>query len=239
VIDLRVAGARVWFTDRHGGVSREPYASANLADHVGDELDAVARNRRWLARALGEVPPDPRAWVWMRQVHGATVVTVDRAPAAPPDADAAITGSTGLPLVVLVADCAPVALVAPGAIGVVHAGWAGLEQGVIARAVEDLRRRGGGPVRAVLGPCVHPTNYEFGAELLGRLVNRFGSEVAALTSAGQPALDVPRCVRVALDVAGVGDFHDVGICTAASPDYFSARAEGITGRQAVVVVRDA
>jgi hypothetical protein len=166
-------------------------------------------------------------------------VTVDGAAATPPEADAAVTTRAGLPLVVLTADCAPVALVAPGAVGVVHAGWPGLEHGVLGRAVGALRALSPGPVRAVLGPCVHPGHYEFGADLLDRLVARLGPEVAARTDAGTPALDIPTAVRLDLARAGVDDFEDVGVCTATSPDHFSHRRDGVTGRQAVVVVRTA
>jgi purine-nucleoside/S-methyl-5'-thioadenosine phosphorylase / adenosine deaminase len=190
-----------------------------------------------VARAVGGDAADPAAWVWLRQVHGRDVVTVDTVPGVAPEADAAVTGRAGLALVVLTADCAPVALVAPDAIGVVHAGWPGLEQGVLAAAVEALRARSSGPVRAVLGPCVHRGRYEFGADLLERLVAKLGPEVAGRTDAGTPALDIPAAVRISLARAGVDDLDDVGVCTAASPEYFSHRRDGVTGRQAVVVVR--
>jgi YfiH family protein len=239
VIHVQAGTARIWFTDRHGGTSRPPYDTRNLADHVGDAPDAVADNRRLLARDLDAVPLDPAEWVWLRQVHGSDVVTVDAPPTEPPPADVAVTGRIGLPLVVMVADCAPIALVTPGAVAVVHAGWSGLEQGVIANAVAEVRRVGGDPVTAVLGPCIHPARYEFGADLLDRLVARCGPEVAGRTDDGRPALDLPAGARAALAAAGVGDFTDVDVCTAASPDHFSARHEGATGRQAVVVVRDA
>jgi copper oxidase (laccase) domain-containing protein len=68
-------------------------------------------------------------------------------------------------------------------------------------------------------------------------VERFGAVVAGRTSAGTPALDVPRAVRVALERGGVDDITDLGICTAASNEHFSHRRDGVTGRQAVVVVR--
>jgi copper oxidase (laccase) domain-containing protein len=100
-----------------------------------------------------------------------------------------------------------------------------------------VRAAGGDPVVAVLGPCIHPAHYEFGADLLARLVARFGPEVAGTTVDGRPALDVPAAVRATLAVAGVSAVTDVGVCTAASPDHFSARRDGTTGRQAVVVVR--
>ena len=245
VIERNLGGARIVFTDRHGGVSRPPYATRNLGDHVGDDPAAVAANRRGLAAALAApgpgVPADPDDWVWLRQVHGAGVLTatgpVPGPGGLPPEADAAVTTAAGLALVVLTADCAPLALVAPGAVGVVHAGWPGLEQGVIGRAVAALRACSPGPVAAVLGPCVRPARYEFGADLLERLVARLGPAVAARTEWGTPALDVPAGVRVELERAGVESFADVGVCTSASPDHFSHRRDGSTGRQALVVVR--
>jgi YfiH family protein len=185
------------------------------------------------------VPSDPAAWVWLRQVHGRRVVTVDAAPSEPPAADAAVTTELGLPLVVLTADCAPVALASPGGVAVLHAGWPGLEQGVVPAAVDALRAVAPGAVTAWLGPCVHPDRYEFGPDLLARLVARLGPEVASTTGAGTPALDVPTAVRVALERAGVEQIIDVDVCTAASPDHFSHRRDGVTGRQAVVVVRTA
>jgi YfiH family protein len=202
----------------------------------------VARNREALAARLTDVPDtdipdDPRRWLWLRQVHGDRVVTAEAAPAEVPEADAAVTTTVGLPLVVLTADCAPVALASPGGVAVVHAGWPGLELGVLGAAVDALRAVAPGPVAAWLGPCVHPGRYEFGPDLLDRLVDRLGPEVAAKTDAGTPALDIPTAVRISLARAGVDDLTDVDVCTSMSPDHFSHRRDGMTGRQAVVVVR--
>ncbi len=224
------------FTDRHGGVSQGQYESANLADHVGDDPDAVAQNRVLAAGRTGM--GTPHEWVGVHQVHGNDVVHVVAPLGTLPDADASVTTAVGLPLVIFTADCAPLAIVADGAVAAVHAGWAGLEAGVIERAVHTLRTIAPGPFRAVLGPCIHPARYEFGADLLDRLVARFGETVAARTATGSPALDVPAAVRVALRTAGVDELDDVGVCTATSPDYFSYRRDGDTGRQAMLVVRE-
>jgi YfiH family protein len=203
---------------------------------VGDRPDAVATNRRSLATRL-ELP-EPAAWCWLRQVHGTTVVTGDDHAGAgdPPEADAAVTATPGLPLVVLTADCAPVALACDDAVAVAHAGWPGLLGGVLEAAVGRLRGIGTGPVRAALGPCVHPDRYEFGRADLDRMVAALGPAVEGRTTTGAPALDVPAAVRAALGRVDVTDVVDVDVCTSASPDHFSYRRDGTTGRQGVVVV---
>jgi polyphenol oxidase len=238
VIERVVGSARVVFTDRHGGVSRAPYDSANLAHHVGDDPAAVEVNRGRAAAAFGI--GDPGRWAEVRQVHGNAVVragTGATAERAASDADALVTAATGVPLVIYTADCAPLALIADDAVAAVHAGWAGLEAGVVEHAVAALRAESAGRVHAVLGPCIHAERYEFGSELLARLVARFGPGVASRTANGAPAFDIPAAVRAALAAADVDDVDDVDVCTAASPDYFSYRRDGVTGRQAMFVAR--
>ena len=173
-------------------------------------------------------------------MHGADVVTVEAAPASPPAADAAVTTRVGLPLVVMVADCAPIALVTPGAVAVVHAGWSGLEQGVIEHAVAAARRVGGDPVTAVLGP-VHPSGP---LRVRSPICSSGWSPVSGPRSRVAPTTAIRRSTSLRACAprsprSASPSFSDVDVCTAASPDHFSARHEGTTGRQAVVVVRDA
>jgi YfiH family protein len=226
----------VW-TDRHGGVSQAPYATANLGGRDDDQPDAVRQNRSRLAETLGL--DDPDSWWWLRQVHGAAVVVAaGPAPAETPEADAAVTGEPGRPLVVRTADCAPLALASDTAAAVVHVGWHGLLLGVVEAAVTRLRELGPGPVRAALGPCIHPARYEFATEDLTRVSDRYGPTVQGRTRDGRPALNLPAAVRAALGGVGVEDLHDVDVCTAESPDHFSYRRDRRTGRQGVVVILD-
>jgi hypothetical protein len=142
-------------------------------------------------------------------------------------------------LAILTADCAPVALVAPGVVGAVHAGWRGILAGVLEAAVAEVRSRTTGPVRAVLGPCIHRECYEFSAADLDPLVARLGPEVAGRTAAGGLAFDLPRAVQLALAGAGVTDVTDADVCTACSSDHFSHRRDsrhhGTTGLQTMLV----
>ena len=203
----------------------------------------MSANRAQLAAALGGSASDPASWVWLDQVHGNDVATIRAEPSAPPRADAAVSAWPGVPLVVMVADCAPIALVAnawsdDASIGVVHAGWQGLRRGVVTAAVGAMRDLGARDVQALVGPCIGPGRYEFGAGDLATLVEQFGAGVASTTEWGTPALDLPAMVRVALERAGVTSVVESGVCTASSTEYFSYRRDGVTGRQAVVAVLD-
>ena len=174
-------------------------------------------------------------WTWLRQVHGAGVVVV----AAPGEhagarADAAVTNVPGAALAVGAGDCAPVALLADGAVGVIHAGWRGLVAGVIPAAVAALRDLGATDIRAVLGPCIHAGCYEFGEADLDAAAAVLGDQVRGRTTAGAPALDVPAAVAGGLAAAGVGHVEDVGVCTACSAEHWSYRARGDGRRQALV-----
>jgi YfiH family protein len=215
-------------------VSAPPFDSLNVGDHVGDDDEAVARNRARLADAVGVAPPE--RWAWMQQVHGTDVAVVDAPPASPPTADALVTASPDLPLAVVTADCAPIALACEGAVGVVHAGHRGLLGGVVERAVAAVRAIGRGDVRALLGPCIRAPRYEFGDRDLEPLVASFGPTVASRTEWGTTAFDITEAVRIALQRVGVDDFHDTTTCTSQSPEYFSYRRDGVTGRQATIAV---
>ena len=156
-----------------------------------------------------------------------------------PEADAAVSADSDAVLSVLTADCAPVALVAPGVVGAVHAGWRGVLAGVLEAAVAEIRQRSSGPITAVLGPCIHPECYEFSVADLAPIAARLGPEVAGETAYGQPALDLPVAVALALTEAGVTDITDIGVCTACSADHFSHRRDGkvhgVTGLQTMLV----
>jgi YfiH family protein len=223
---VEVAGAHVFCSGRKHG---------NVGDHVGDDPALVDTHRRALAEEAGLVPPTE--WVWLRQVHGAAV-HVAEAPTGepPPEADGAVTAVRNLPIAVVTADCAPVVVASEHAVAVVHAGHRGLLAGVIEAAVARLREVDGSAVSAFLGPCIHPSRYEFGATDLDALVAHFGPEVASQTSDGRPAFDIPAAVEIALARAGVDSFVDADECTAESDAYFSYRRDGATGRQATIAV---
>lgn len=200
-------------------------------------------------------------WTWLRQVHGAAVVTVaEPGGGAGSVADAAVTDQPGCALAVLAADCAPVALSSPeGVIGVAHAGWKGIMAGVVQATVTAMRDLGATEIEALVGPCARAECYEFGAADLDRIAGCLGPRVRGLTSRslisrslisrgltirgltsrGRPALDLAAAVGGALADAGVAptSVTDVDTCTVCSPGHYSWRGGRDLERQAVVVWR--
>ncbi|PRX98492.1 peptidoglycan editing factor PgeF [Allonocardiopsis opalescens] len=241
-------GVRAAFPGRFdGGVSAAPYDRLNLGELVGDDPAAVTANRREAARALGL---DPGRVVWMRQVHGAEVA--DAAAALPIDehasgldagqADAVVGAGPGLALAVKVADCVPVLLAHPaaGVIGAVHSGRKGTESDVVGAAVARMAALGADPAgcAALIGPAVCGKCYEVPAELREQV----GAAVPAApctTRQGTPGLDLRAGVRAQLHRAGVGTITEDDRCTVESPELFSHRRDGRTGRFAGFVWRPA
>ena len=132
-----------------------------------------------MARATADPASPPVGRVhWLRQVHGSTVVVVPAEDGPGPghldvpprsvtavldgEADALVSAASSTALAVLTADCASIALGSPeGVFGAVHAGWRGLVDGVVERAVKAMRDNGATEVVAALGPCIGPECYEF------------------------------------------------------------------------------
>ncbi len=232
-----ISGVARWvLTDRTGGTSAAPYGSLNLAEHVGDDADQVARNRAVVARSVG-VPPD--RLVGMRPDHGNCVAVLNQAPAVDvPDVDVLVTAEPGLALLVQAADCVPVLLCDPeaGVIAVAHAGWRGVLRdtvGAALAAMADLRARAD-RTHALIGPAICPACYPVPEERRAA-VAAVAPQAWAVTGTGDPALDLRVGIVARLVEVGVRA-RLLGGCTAGNPDLFSFRRDGVTGRQGGAVV---
>lgn len=239
--------ARLVFTDRigggPGGSSRAPFQWANLGSHVGDNPDAVRRNRLALAGALAV---SPERMTFMHPDHGRAVVIIGAGLGAPtgvepgaewPAVDGLVTAEQGLGLVALAADCVPILLVEPraGVVSAVHAGWRGLALGVADAAVRIMEEQGAQPelIQAFLGPAICPGCYPVSPARCAE-VGAVAASAVASSRGGEPALDLRAGLAEVLGRWGMA-VTTVGGCPAEDADYFSFRRDGVTGRQAGVV----
>ncbi|HLI15106.1 MAG TPA: polyphenol oxidase family protein [Acidimicrobiales bacterium] len=195
--------------------------------------------RRWRHGAVGDLPADLPSlpWRFARQVHGGAVAVVDGRPGPFGDAaDALVTTAADLPVAVLGADCALLALAGTERVlAVVHAGWRGLVAGVVERALEAMRRLGAQGIEAVLSPCIHPECYAFSAGDLAAAARRLGPAALGRTGRDEPAFDLPAAVRAVLAREEVPLVATLGGCTACDGGrWFSSRARREEARHALV-----
>lgn len=230
-------GARALFTTRSGGVGAGPYATLNLALHVGDREEDVRANRERAAQLMGA------PLVAVEQVHSAQVVTVDGpGPLPPTRADALVTAREDVALMIMVADCLPVLLVdaEAGVVGAAHAGRRGLLDGVLQRTVEAMGRLGARPaqIRASIGPSICGRCYEVPAPMREDAAAVLPA-TRARTSWGSPALDLRAGAVQALGLAGVpaAAIEEAAPCTREDARFFSYRRESTTGRFAGIIRR--
>jgi len=248
-LDAR-AGVLVAFTERSGGVSGGPYASLNLAAHVGDDAYAVDENRDRLLDAVGLAYARARL-ITAEQVHGTALrlcgaedagagAFASRGSRPVAATDALLTAEEDIPLALFFADCVPVVLVAEECrqVAVVHAGWRGALAGLPGAAAALLSAVSGTPpeeMAAYVGSHIGRDHYEVGDEVLSQFLNAFGT----VSRAGSGGLDLGAVVTADLTGAGV-PIHRIcrlDLCTAEHTDsFFSYRAEGgLTGRHAALV----
>jgi YfiH family protein len=228
VIRWRADGYEVAFTTRIGGVSEGPYASLNLGRKSGDDVERVDENRRIACEAIGA---DLEKLALNYQVHSTRVL--EAAPAMRGEhADGLWTDEPGLPILAMSADCLPIVLARADAgnpaVAVLHAGWRGLLDGIVAAGTEAL---GGGTLTAAIGPGIGPCCYEVGEEVAAPFRDRFGDDVMR-----QSRLDLWTSAERALRAAGIQQVERLDRCTACEPDtFFSHRRDaGRTGRQGVI-----
>jgi hypothetical protein len=192
-------------------VSKAPWDSFNLGDHVNDEPQAVAENRRRLREAR-HLPAEP---LWLEQVHGIDVIDAATAHGRP-IADASVADRLGLVCAVLTADCLPVLLcdVQGTHIGAVHAGWRGLVNGVIEQTVLRMGRPAN-DLLAWLGPAIGPTAFEVGEEVRQAFIAYDAAAAVAFvpSPSGRWLADIYHLARLRLQRLGVNQIYGGHWCT--------------------------
>jgi YfiH family protein len=226
------ANVKALQTTRIGGVSAAPWHSLNLGDHVGDDPEAVAENRRRLRQLL---PAEP---VWLKQVHKTRCIDAAD-PDAGNEADAAFTRTPGVVCAVLTADCLPVLLcdAAGTVVAAAHAGWRGLAGGVIESAVRAMGVPGEN-LMAWFGPAIGHDHFEVGDEVRASFIAHDPAAAAAFRphASGKWLCDIYALARQRLSALGVRRVAGGDFCTVKDAErFYSYRRDGVTGRMASLI----
>jgi YfiH family protein len=203
--------------------------AGNFAINVTDNHSNVLDNRKNLQMAIAKKVIYPVA------CHSNLVAEVDEdALENIEQVDGLITQNQDIALAVLSADCATVLIYAEDikAICALHAGWRGMKDQILPKALAQLQQRGAKQFKAVIGPTICGTCYRVDedrylevkkVEPNAALVNEHGFTI----DVRQGLLDQFERSKVSPSV--------VDVCTFESKSSFSFRRESVTGRMASVV----
>jgi polyphenol oxidase len=246
--------AETGFASR-SGVSQPPFDAFNLGDHVGDDPTHVMANRHMLQTLLGAKP------IYLKQVHGSDVVTLQHKTPHGTVADACITVEKKLACTIMVADCLPVLFtdLEGRFVAAAHAGWRGLADGVLNRSVHTILELNSSVagvfvdfeainIIAWLGPCIGHDAFEVGTEVKAAFADKLPNSTSYFRPVGHLKsdkyfADLAGLARLNLQQLGIptsniyGNDSSIDWCTVSNPSrYFSHRRDaarlGSSGRMA-------
>lgn len=224
-------GPRVFALQTFGGALPKPYGGFNLGLHVGDQNTTVLENRRQLKATFGTSVYFPK------QVHGNRVIEFTGADQLI-HADAVVTKMVDRPIGILTADCLPVLFASHSQIGVAHAGWKGLVSGVLENTLATFSEVQN--VTAWLGPCIGPSAFEVGPEVVDAFVSREQCWIRHFRTAGRPGHYLADLKSIAFDVLEnmqIGSIQKIDGCTyTESSRWYSYRRDGVSGRMATCIM---
>jgi len=238
------SGVKSLITTRLGGVSAAPYDTFNLGDHVGDNPEFVRQNRQLLAKSL---PGEP---LWLKQTHSNNVLWVTTPELLNGNTlaenlllpyDASFTHQKNKVCVVMSADCIPILLTDKKAsfVAAVHAGWRGVENGIIARTISCIGAPGA-DMLAYIGPAICKNHFEVGQDVFDLFVNLDSNNANHFTKSGEDKYycDLTEIAKFQLMKEGLLSYniYSSDMCTYCDKEkFFSHRRDEVTGRIASLI----
>ena len=193
------------------------------------------------AFTAGRDVPLPCGVVQPHQTHSTVVAHVDRPGLTREElegVDALVTELPDVAIGVRTADCIPVLLYdsSKHLVAAIHAGWRGTVGRIVERTVREMGSAGQ-DLHAIIGPGISLQAFEVGDEVYSAFrdecfpMERMAKRYPCRTGGERWHLDLWEANRWLLENMGVADVHVAGVCTKASPLFYSARRETIdTGR---------
>lgn len=229
---------KAFTTTRDGGVSKTPFSSNNLGDHVGDSPVDVKINRNLLTQKL------PTSPLWLNQTHSNDIYHISNPSKANLvendliNADASYTTLNQVVCCVMTADCLPILVTNKkgNAVAAIHAGWRGVASGIIENSIAAFNDN---PEDLIiwLGPAIGPTAFEVGHDVFNHFIALDASFSKSFKPFGNKYLaNIYKLAIIKLNKLGITNISGGEYCTYDNDLlFYSYRREGQTGRMASVI----
>ncbi|MFA9488134.1 MULTISPECIES: peptidoglycan editing factor PgeF [unclassified Mannheimia] len=226
-------------TIRTGGVSKPPFDSFNLGNHVNDDPQDVAQNRALLVEKF-HLPQSP---LFLTQTHSTRVIELPYS-GEDIEADAVYTNQPNQVCLVMTADCLPVLFVSKDGkeIAAAHAGWRGLCDGILEETVAKFQCPRN-EISAWLGPAISEKAFQVGKEVIEQFC-AFDprAEEAFIQDSSTSGKFLGNLYQIAtqrLNKLGITEISGGEYCTYTQVDlFFSYRRDKQTGRMATLIWRE-
>ena len=191
------------------------------------------------------------------QVHGVAIAKIDRPGVTREELqgyDALITNVRGCAIGARTADCIPVLMYDPvnKAAAAVHSGWRGTVQRISSVVVKEMAKTYGTDPEnliAVIGPGIGPDSFQVGPEVVNafqyagfcmdKIWEDRGEALHDGSMRGGHHINLWEACRQTLVDAGLKpeNIQLPGICTYISPDFYSARREGLESGRIINTIK--
>tara|TARA_B100001057_G_scaffold269722_1_gene269867 strand:- start:144 stop:911 length:768 start_codon:yes stop_codon:yes gene_type:complete len=236
ILDNKIYG----FFSRNGGFSKDNFKSLNCALNLGDDKQVVEKNRNLISKYCNIKKEN---MVFVNQTHSSKVIEINRENISlVHSADGMITKSEGIVLCILTADCAPIIIIGKKYVGIVHAGWKGLINGIIESAVEAMLKRGEKTENLILaiGPHLKINSFEVQRDFKKNLIKSKKLQYLSERS-GTLFFNFTKCISDTLDNMLIKRYHISDYNTYSNPSLFFSyryskkKGEKNCGRQISIV----
>lgn len=246
-------------TSIQGGVSNDVYQSFNLGDHVGDNSKRVATNRHLLNAIIYQQivnrnknagksdEQDLAAIKWLPQGHSINIVDYNEVSLLSSGdtskhyIDGIDTSLSRTPLAIMTADCLPIVLACSqsGKIAAIHAGWRGLIDGILAKAL--ARFEDPSVLNVWIGPHISQDKFEVSMDIID-LFKPYEDAVKVSNRKDKYLVNLAQIACLQLTSLGIKNIEVSSVCTYANNNCFSYRrntnnGQTQTGRMATVIVK--
>lgn len=212
----------------------------NLALHVGADEQETLDNRQNLNTFL---PSNP---LWLNQTHSIEVINWDNREYSLFNADASITTQNKKVCVVMTADCLPILLTNKRGefVSAIHAGWRGLDNGIIKNTIDKLSKFEISETIAFIGPAINKECFEVGVEVKESFISKNSDDDKFFIQSKNDNKFMANLRDIAeqrLRESGLlsNNIYNNSICTKCLPEwFFSYRNSPKTGRFATLIWLD-
>ncbi len=160
--------------------------------------------------------------VRMNQTHSNKSIFIDQFFNEYENCDGLFTSNKDLTLEVSTADCLPIFFVDKFFFGVVHAGWKGLAEGIIANSIELLIKNGFilENTHILIGPSIRKDSFEVKEDVASLFDKKF-----LISKDKKTFLSLQDIAINQLNSFNIYDIVDVEECTYSTPHYYSYRRD--------------